>query len=106
MNRKFIPKVHKAIADEKEELHQAKNELANFLIGHNKLAEKDKYYKNEPIRLKEKFQETYKTEYVEFMRIFNNSLDQLAKHNHKVKLHTENIQILNEYIEKYNNFME
>lgn len=106
LNRKFIPKVHKAIADEKEELHQAKNELANFLIGHNKLAEKDKYYKNERIRLKEKFQETYKTEYVEFMRIFNNSLDQLAKHNHKVKLHTENIQILNEYIEKYNNFME
>ncbi|WP_027127284.1 hypothetical protein [Gelidibacter mesophilus] len=106
LNRKFIPKVHKAIADEKEELHQAKNELANFLIGHNKLAEKDKYYKNERIRLKEKFQETYKTEYVEFMGIFNNSLDQLAKHNHKVKLHTENIQILNEYIEKYNNFME
>lgn len=106
LNRKFIPKVHKAIADEKEELHQAKNELANFLIGHNKLAKKDKYYQNERIRMKEKFQETYKTEYIEFMGIFNNSLNQLATHNHKIKLHTENIQILNEYILKYNNFME
>jgi len=106
LNKQFIPKVHKAVAEEKEELHQAKNELANFLIGHNKLVEKDKFYNNERIRLKEKFKETYESEHIQFMAIFKNSLDQLAKHNHKVKLHTENTQILIEYIEKYNNFME
>lgn len=105
LNKQFIPKVHIAVAEEKEELHQAKKELADFLIGHNKLADKDKFYKNEQIRLKEKFKATYENEYVEFTTIFKNSLDQLAKHNHKVKLHTENIQILNEFIEKYNNFM-
>ncbi|WP_366183848.1 hypothetical protein [Flavobacterium ovatum] len=106
LNKQFIPKVHKAVAEEKVELHQAKNELANFLIGHNKLVEKDKFYNNERIRLREKFKETYESEHIEFMAIFMNSLDQLAKHNHKVNLHTENIQILINYIEKYNNFME
>lgn len=106
LNKQFIPKVHKAVSEEKEELHQAKSELANFLIGHNKLVEKDKFYNNERIRLKEKFKEYYESEHIEFMSIFKNSLEQLAKHNHKVKLHTENIQILIEFIEKYNKFMK
>lgn len=106
LNKQFIPKVHKAIEDEKEELHQAKNELATFLIGHNKLANKDTFYNNERIRLKEKFNETYQNGYIEFIAIFKDSLNQLAKYNHKVQLHSENIQILNDYIEKYNDFME
>ena len=106
LNKQFIPKVHKAVSEEREELNQAKNELATFLIGHNKLIDKDKFYKDERIKLKEKFKEIYQNEYVEFIEFLKISLDQLAKHNHKVKLHTENIKILNEFIERYNNFMD
>ena len=106
LNKKFIPNVHKTVEEEKEELTIAKKELATFLVGHNKLVEKNKFYTNERYRLKSDFNKTYQDEYVEFQKIYKPSLEQLEKHHHKIKLHTENIQILNEFITKYNQFME
>lgn len=106
LNKKFIPNVHKAVEEEKEELTIAKKELATFLEGHNKLVEKNKFYTNERYRLKSDFNKIYQDEYVEFQKIYKPSLEQLEKHHQKIKLHTENIQILNEFIKKYNQFME
>lgn len=106
LNKKFIPYVHKAVDEEREELSIAQKELATFLVGHNKLVEKNTFYNNERFRLKFDFNKTYQDEYIEFQILFKLSLEQLTKHNHSIKLHTENIQILNEFITKYNHFME
>jgi hypothetical protein len=106
LNKKFIPNVLSAHKEENEELNEVNKDLKTFLIEHNILVQKNEFYRNERIRLKADFDETYKTEYIAFQAILKKSLESLEHFNHKVKLHTENIQILNEYIEKYDDFME
>ena len=106
LNKQFIPKVYNAVAEEKEELHQAKNELANFLIGHNKLVVKDKFYTNERDRLKADFNETYQKEFVDFQKVLKESFESLTHFNHRVKLHSENIEHLSTFILKYNKSFE
>ena len=106
LNKKFIPNVLSANKEENEQLNEVNKDLKTFLIEHNKLVQKNEFYRNERIRLKADFDETYKTEYITFQEILKKSLESLEHFNYKVKLHTENIQILNEYIEKYNDFME
>jgi hypothetical protein len=105
LNKQFIPKVYKALSDEKEELRQAKNKLANFLCGHNKLIDKDKFYTNERVRLKTDFNETCQ-EFVDFQEALKKSFKSLTHFNRRVKLHSENIEQLYPFILKYNKNFE
>ncbi len=106
LNKKFIPHVHKAIIEEKKELSQAKKDLDTFFIGHNQLVKKNEFYQKERIRLKENFADNFSKEYTDFLVVLKDSMEQLERHEHKVTLHTQNIQTLDDFIKKYNDFME
>lgn len=106
LNKNFIPNVHKAILEEKEEVNQENKDLATFLIGHNQLLEKNQFYQDERNRLKENFKESYDKEYSDFHKLLKNSMEQLEKHQHKIRSHTQNIQTLNDFVKKYNDFMK
>jgi hypothetical protein len=106
INNKFIPNVLSALKEEKEKLSEVNKDLKVFLVEHNKLVQKNEFYRTERIRLKANFDLTYKEEFIEFQKELKISLEKLAHYNQKIKLHTENIEKLNEFIEKYNNFMK
>ena len=101
INRKFIPNVYKALENQNNELKKANEDFSEFTIKHNALVEKQKFYNNEKIRLKIDFETHYKQQHLEFLELLTKSLEEQKHHIHKIKLHTDNINKLTEYINKY-----
>ncbi|MFD2941700.1 hypothetical protein [Flavobacterium notoginsengisoli] len=101
INRKFIPNVYLALNDQKKELKVSKTFYETFINKHNKLIEEQKFYQNEKLRLKSDFDLHYGEKYSIFSEILLKSIDELKHHNHKIKLHSDNIDKLNHYVEKY-----
>jgi hypothetical protein len=106
INKRFIPNVYTALNIQKEELKKAQNDNKEFLITHNDLVEKQKFYQNEKIKLKVNFDIQYKEEYSEFYEKLAKSLEEQKQHNHKIKLHTDNINKLTNYIGKYKDLIK
>lgn len=101
INKKFIPSVYLALENQNRELHKSKEDFDKFSIKHNELVEKQKFYNNEKLRLKIDFEKHYKEEHLEFYELLTKSLDEQKHHIHKIKLHTDNINRLTQYINKY-----
>ncbi|WP_264550268.1 hypothetical protein [Flavobacterium sp. N2820] len=101
INRKFIPNVFIALENQNIELIKSKDNFDKFTIFHNELFEKEKFYKNEKIRLKIDFDIHYEKEYSEFLELLTKSSEEQKQHMHKIKLHTDNVNKLTEYINKY-----
>ncbi|WP_187477903.1 hypothetical protein [Amniculibacterium sp. G2-70] len=106
INKRFIPNVYSALNFQKEELKKAQSDYNVFLIKHNELVEKQKFYQTERIKLKADFDKQYKDEYLEFNESLTKSLEEQKQHNHKIKLHTDNINKLTNYINKYKDFIK
>ena len=82
-------------------MKNAKDNFDEFIVQHNQLIEKQESYKNEKNRFKIHFIAPYKQEYYEFKKLLIKSNEELKHHNHKIKLHTNNIERLEYYITKY-----
>jgi hypothetical protein len=106
LNDKFIPNVYSALKKEKQELRKTQDKLKLFLVEHNKLIKKSEFYRNERVRLKTEFDLKYKTEFITFQDIFEKSIENYKFYNKKVEVHIENIDKLNEFVGKYNEFMK
>lgn len=106
INKRFIPNAYSALNFQKEELQRAQSDYNVFLIKHNELLEKQKFYQTERIKLKANFDKQYKDEYLEFNESLTKSLEEQKHHNHKIKLHTDNINKLTNYINKYKDFVK
>lgn len=106
INKRFIPNAYSALNFQKEELQKAQSDYNVFLIKHNELLEKQKFYQTERIKLKANFDKHYKDEYLEFNESLTKSLEEQKHHNHKIKLHTDNINKLTTYINKYKDFVK
>lgn len=100
--KKFIPNVYTTLEKQKTELAKAEKDLSDFTIEHNKIIDRNRFYNKEKKRLKNEFNSKYEDEYKNFIEEFNKSNESLKHFKHKVKLHSENIEKLTNYIRKYN----
>lgn len=100
--KKFVPNVYTALEKQKTELVEAEKDLSAFIIEHNRIIDRNKFYNKEKQRLKNEFSNKYEDEYKDFIEAFNKSNENLKHFKHKVKLHSENIEKLTNYITKYN----
>lgn len=99
--KKFIPNVHSALENQNVELSQAKKDLDYFMINHNQLLKKNAFFNNQKKTLKKEFETRYEKEYHDFIEQLVKSNEELKHHRHKVKLHSDNIRKLTNYITKY-----
>lgn len=122
VNRKFIPFVYKTINDEQKELDLANKNYTDFLVGHNELIKKEDSYRKE--RLKLGYDEflklyggkiydfeikDYKTipgEYQIFSEILEKSNKKKLWYINEIALHTNNLNEMRWYINKYERVME
>ena len=106
INRKFIPNIFITIDRETIELEKAKVEFDEFQIEHNVLVEKNKFYRDERLKLSYKeFNEKYFEEFNEFNENFNRSNKQFLYLKNKISLHTGNIEKMKNYLKKYNEYI-
>lgn len=101
LNKQFIPNVYIALDNQNILLKKANEDYDTFIINHNQLIEKNKFYQNEKSSLKNEFDTIYNVEYYKFQVLFTKSNEELTHHNHNIKLHTDNIKKLTDYINKY-----
>jgi hypothetical protein len=103
--KRFIPNVYTALDNQKTELNKAEKDLSNFMIEYNKIMERNKFYNQEKQRLKFEFWTKYENDYKDFIELYKKSKERLKHFNHKIKLHSDNIEKLTNYISKYNERM-
>lgn len=101
INKKFIPNVYTALENQNNELRKANVDFNEFTIKHNAIVEKQKFYNNEKLKLKNDFEKHYKQEHIEFIELLTKSLEEQKHHLHNIKLHNDNITRLTQYINKY-----
>jgi hypothetical protein len=101
INKKFIPNAYSALKKQQSELKEANEIFNEFSKKHNELLEQQKFYNNEKIRLKVDFEIHHKEKYSEFIELLTNSLEEQKKNILSIKLHTDNINKLTEYMNKY-----
>lgn len=101
LNRKFIPNVYQAFDNQNIEYKKAMNNHNSFILIHNQLIRKQNFYEAEKIRLKNEFNTIYGEKYNEFLQEMSKSLEELKHHNQKIKLHSDNVNKLLKYINKY-----
>jgi hypothetical protein len=101
INKKFIPTVYIALDSQNLELEKASEDYNDMLEKHIQLLEKEDFYQNEKLKLKNDFEAKYIEQYNNFQEDIKKTVHELDQLNHKVNLHNENVKMLNEAIAKY-----
>lgn len=102
LNKKFIPNVHTALKNQKQKLKEVRIEYNTFLISHNELIERKKFFNMEKSLLKNGFDKKYKEKYTFFLESFNLSTEKQKKYKHRIRLYNNNIDRLKQFVTKYN----
>lgn len=101
INNNFIPKVYVEVNNQNNALKTEELIYADLITKHNELIEKQKFYQNEKLKLKNGFEMFHKNEYSELIDSLIKSNECLKQVDNNIKKINTNINKLTIYIKKY-----